>query len=167
MCVPGFSGKYRERKFDLETYSIFISKPGFCRKRLPKQTTKYPNRLKIQATHTVYPKLHWVQKISAHSWFLGVKWLFWNRNLKTIPSEYRDILYLILKVLIRSLKWGTVRLWTPTGCKDTSRQSWTFEKNLSFTTKTSAFFERSTLTADGGRSRRSSETCCISFWRSI
>ena len=58
MCVPGFSGKYRERKFDLETYSIFISKPGFCRKSLPKQTTqtKYPNRLKIQATHTVCPK---------------------------------------------------------------------------------------------------------------
>ena len=58
MCVPRISGKYRERKFDLETYSIFISKPGFCLKTLPKQTTqtKYPNRLKIQATHTVYIK---------------------------------------------------------------------------------------------------------------
>ena len=53
-----------------------------------------------------------------------------------IPSEYMDITYLILKVLNRPLKWGTARLWTPTGFKNTSRQSWTFEKNLCFTTKT-------------------------------
>ena len=74
MCVPGFSGKYRERKFDLETYSIFISRPGFCRKtdhsnKVPKQTkdtgnsyslhkakqTKnpdYPNKLPKQITQT-------------------------------------------------------------------------------------------------------------------
>ena len=107
--------------------------------------------------------LHWVQKISGRTRFLGVKWLFWNRNLKTIPSEYRDILYLILKVLIRSLKWGTVRLWTPTGCKDTSRQSWRFEKNVRFRSKTEVFFERSTLTAGIFESSGSSETYCTSF----
>ena len=80
MCVPGFSGKYRERKFDLETYSIFISRPGFCRKtdhsnKVPKQTkdtgnsyslhkaketktqtiqTNYPNRLLKQTKNTGY-----------------------------------------------------------------------------------------------------------------
>ena len=63
MCVPGFSGKYRERKFDLENYSIFISKPGFCGKRLPKKDhsnkvtkktkdTGYPNKLPKQITQT-------------------------------------------------------------------------------------------------------------------
>ena len=57
-----------------------------------------------------------------------------------IPSEYRNILYLILKILNRSLKWGTVRLWTPTGSKDTSRQSWTLKKNVRFSTKTNFFF---------------------------
>ena len=51
-----------------------------------------------------------------------------------------DITYLILKVLNRPLKWGTARLWTPTGFKNTSRQSWTFEKNLCFTTKTSGWW---------------------------
>ena len=150
--------------------------------------------------------------------FLGVKWLFWNRNLKTIPSEHKDILYLILKVLNRPLKWdstslnsswiglhqpsklnvvrfssktevffehstltacifgsswssvlnrplkwGTARLWTPTGFKNTSRQSWTFEKNLCFSTKTEVFFKRSTLTAGIFESSGSSETCCTSF----
>ena len=70
---------------------------------------------------------------SRHLWPISsIKRLFWNQNLKMIPSEYRDITYLILKVLNRSLKWGTVGLWTPTGWKNTSRQSWTFEKNLSF-----------------------------------
>ena len=59
-----------------------------------------------------------------------------------IPSEYRDITYLILKVLNRPLKWSTARLWTPTGFKNTSRQSWTFGKNLDFST-TEVFFERS------------------------
>ena len=56
-----------------------------------------------------------------------------------IPSEYRDILYVILKILNRSLKWRTVRLWTPTGSASTSRQSWMFEKNLRFNTKTEVF----------------------------
>ena len=64
----------------------------------------------------------------------SIKRLFWNRNLKMIPSEYSYITYLILKVLNRPLKWGTARLWTPTGWKNTSRQKWTFEKNLSFST---------------------------------
>ena len=84
---------------------------------------KYPCIQKIN-------HLHWVQKISAHSRFLGVKWLFWNQNLKMMPSEYRVILYLILKVLNRPLKWDTARLWTPTGFKNTSHQSWTFEKTF-------------------------------------
>ena len=56
-----------------------------------------------------------------------------------IPSEYRDILYLILKVLNRPLKWDTVGLWTPTGSASTGRQSWRFEKNLRFSTKTNVF----------------------------
>ena len=43
------------------------------------------------------------------------------------------------KVLNRPLKWDTVCLWTPTGFKNTSRQSWTFEKNLHFSTKTNVF----------------------------
>ena len=38
--------------------------------------------------------------------------------------------------LIRPLKWGTLRLWTPTGSKNTSRQSWMIEKNVRFSTKT-------------------------------
>ena len=84
--------------------------------------------------------LQWDKKVSAHLRFLWVKRLFWNRNLKMIPLEYNDMLYLILKILNRSLKWGTARLWTPTGSASTSRQSWTFEKNLCFTTKTSGFF---------------------------
>ena len=29
---------------------------------------------------------------------------------------------------IKPLKWGTLRLWTPSGSKNTSRQSWTIEK---------------------------------------
>ena len=107
--------------------------------------------------------VHWDEKIAAPLPFLGVKWLFWNRNLKMIPSEYRDILYLILKILIRPLEWGTARFWTPTGFKNTSRQSWTFEKNLHFTTKTNVFLERSTLTAGIFTSSRSSETYCTSF----
>ena len=93
----------------------------------------------------------------------SIKRLFWNRNLKMIPSEYSYITYLILKVLNRPLKWGTARLWTPTGFKNTSRQSWTFEKNLCFSTKTEVFFERSTLTAGIFESSGSSRTCCTSF----
>ena len=42
-----------------------------------------------------------------------------------MPSEYRAILYLILKVLNRPLKWDTARFWTPPGSAFTSRQSWT------------------------------------------
>ena len=107
--------------------------------------------------------IQWDKKISGQSRFLGVKWLFWNQNLKTIPLEYRDILYFILKVLIRPLKWGTVHLWTPTGFQNTSHKSWTFEKNLRFTPKMNVFFERSTLTAGLFTSSRSSETYCTSF----
>ena len=92
--------------------------------------------------------------------FLWVKWLFWNRNLKTIPSEYKDILYIILN---RPLKWDRARLWTPPGSASTSRQSWMFEKNLCFTTKTNVFFERSTLTASIFESSGNSETYCTSF----
>ena len=47
----------------------------------------------------------------------------------------------------RSSKWGTVRLWTPTGSASTSRQSWTLKKPARFSSKTEVFFERSTLTA--------------------
>ena len=57
-----------------------------------------------------------------------------------IPSEYRDILYVILKILNRSLKWRTVRLWTPTGSASTSRQSWTLKKTARFSSKTEVFF---------------------------
>ena len=42
--------------------------------------------------------------------------------------------------LIRPLKWGTLRLWTPSGSKNTSRQSWTIEKNACFSTKTDISF---------------------------
>ena len=73
MCVPGFSGKYRERKFDLETYSIFISKPDHSNK-VPKQTkdtgnsyslpkakqtknTGDTNRLLKQTKNTGYPNI--------------------------------------------------------------------------------------------------------------
>ena len=107
--------------------------------------------------------LHRRAKVTDRLPFLWVKWLFWNRNLKTIPSEYEDILYIILKVLNRPLKWDKARLWTPTGSASTSHQSWTFEKNACFSTKTEVFFERSTLTAGGGRSSGSSETYSISF----
>ena len=105
------------------------------------ETKKYPNDLSISS----------------------VKRLFWNQNLKMIPSEYRDILYVILKILNRSLKWRTVHLWTPTGSASTSRQSWTLKKTARFSSKTVVFFERSTLTAGMFESSRSSETCCTSF----
>ena len=55
------------------------------------------------------------EKIAAPLPFLVIKWLYWNQNLKKIPSEYRDILYVILKILNRSLKWRTVCLCTLTG----------------------------------------------------
>ena len=67
-----------------------------------------------------------------------LKWMW-----RPIQLEYRNVLYLILKVLNRPLKWDTVRLWIPTGSVSTSRQSWTFEKKLRFSTETSVFFERS------------------------
>ena len=41
--------------------------------------------------------------------------------------------------LIRPLKWGTLRLWTPTGSKNTRRQSWMIEKNVRFSTKSDVF----------------------------
>ena len=69
--------------------------------------------------------IHRRAKVTDRLPFLGVKWLFWNRNIKTIPSEYKDILNLILKVLNRPLKWDTARLWTPPGLASTSHQSWT------------------------------------------
>ena len=60
----------------------------------------------------------------------SIKRLFWNGNLKMIPSEYRNVIYLILKVLNRPFKWDTLRLWTSTGLKNTSRRSWTLKKPL-------------------------------------
>ena len=62
-----------------------------------------------------------------------------------IPSEYRDILYVILKILNRSLKWRTVRFWTPTGSASTGRQSWTFKKNLRFSIKSNQWEFRNIL----------------------
>ena len=121
------------------------------------------NNVMIKASFLARKDLQRDEKIAAPLPFLVIKWLFWNRNLKMIPSEYRDILYVILKILNRSLKWRTVRFWTPTGSASTSRQIWTFEKNARFSSKTEVFFERSTLTAGGGRSSGSSETYCTSF----
>ena len=94
---------------------------------------------------------------------LAWKRLFWNGFLRPIQEEYRYVLYLILTVLKRPLKWDRARLWTPTGSASTGRQSWMCEKNLRFSTETEVFFERSTLTAGGGRSSGSSKTCSISF----
>ena len=91
------------------------------------------------------------------------KMAFLKWTWRPIQWKYWNVLYLILKVLNRPLKWDTVRLWTPTGFKDTGRQSWTFEKNLRFSTKMEVFFERSTLTAGIFESSGSSETYCISF----
>ena len=59
---------------------------------------------------------------------LAWKRLFWNGFLRPIQEEYRYVLYLILTVLKRPLKWDRARLWTPTGSASTGRQSWTFEK---------------------------------------
>ena len=75
-------------------------------------------------------ELHRRAKVTDRLPFLGVKWLFWNRNLKTIPLEYKDILYIILKVLNRPLKWDRARLWTPTRLASTSLQIWTLKKPL-------------------------------------
>ena len=49
--------------------------------------------------------------------------------------------------MIRPLKWGTLRLWTPTGSKMANRQSWKNKKPVHFSTKTDVFFDRSTLMA--------------------
>ena len=68
--------------------------------------------------------------------------------------------------LIRPLKWGTVCLWTPSGSKNTSRQSWTIEKNVRFSTKSDVFFDHSTLTAGIFGTSGSSDTLCTSFERS-
>ena len=67
--------------------------------------------------------------------FLGVKWPFSIWPWRPTQEEYRNVLYLILKILNRPLKWDRARLWTPTGSASTGRQSWTFEKNLRFSTK--------------------------------
>ena len=84
-------------------------------------------------------------------------------DVEADPVGDRNVLYFILKVLNRSLKWDTVHLWTPTEFKDIGRQSLTFEKNLRFSTKMEGFFERSNLTAGVFESSGSSETYCISF----
>ena len=68
--------------------------------------------------------------------------------------------------LIRPLKWGTVCLWTPTGSKNTSRQSWTIEKYVRFSTKSDVFFDRSSLMAGIFGTSGSSETLYTSFERS-
>ena len=68
--------------------------------------------------------------------------------------------------LIRPLKWATVCLWTPSGSKNTSRQSWSIEKNVRFSTKSDVFFDCSTLTAGIFGTSGSSETYCTSFERS-
>ena len=51
-CVPVISGKYKERLFDLETFSIFITKPGFCWKT---GKTDHWNKVTKQTKDTDYP----------------------------------------------------------------------------------------------------------------
>ena len=40
---------------------------------------------------------------------------------------------------MRPLKWGTWRLWTPSGFKNTSSQNWTIDKNVRLSTKADVF----------------------------
>ena len=68
---------------------------------------------------------------------------------------------------IRPLKWGTVRLWTPSGSKMASRQSWKNEEKVRLSkealTKTDFVYTLSTLTAGHFWTTGSSETYCTSF----
>ena len=78
--------------------------------------------------------------IITYPWpFIGVKWLF-SRGPSGKKEYCHELeLELFQLALIRPWIWGTVFLWTPPGSKNKSRQSWTIEEIVRFSTKTDFF----------------------------
>ena len=62
------------------------------------------------------------------------KWAWQKVKVLSHPWASRSIL-----ALMRPFESGTQCLWTPTGSRMTSRQSWTIEKNVCFSTTTDVF----------------------------
>ena len=62
------------------------------------------------------------------------KWAWHKEKVMPCPLASRSTL-----TLIRPLKWDTWRLWTPSGSKNTSHQSWMIKKTVRFSTKWTVF----------------------------
>ena len=98
----------------------------------------------------VEPQTEIMRKKVPYSCYSPVQktWTFWSfpnemaffkwswQRVKVLPRPWASKSKLSM---IRPLKWGTLRLWTPNGFKMASRQSWKIKENVCFTSKTDVF----------------------------
>ena len=102
------------------------------------------SRALVNGTRTIYTET----EKSRHLWaFYLIKWLFSRGRVPIVKVVSLHSTISIQIDLIRSLKWGTLCLWAPTGSKMAGRQSLTIKKHVRFSTETDVFFNRSNSTA--------------------